>query len=65
MEDRICGCGNGIQDEKHVLFSCSKTERERTRYGVDESVDDVGELMNGMDVHKLVSFVHECMNHFK
>ena len=65
VEDRICGCGNGIQDEKHVLFSCSKTERERMRFGVDEGIDDVGELMNGMDVHQLVSFVHECMKHFK
>ena len=64
-EDRICCCGNGIQDEKHVLFNCSKTENERGRYGVDEGVSDVGELMDGMDVHELVSFVHECMKHFK
>ena len=48
-----------------MLFNCSKTENERGRYGVDEGVSDVGELMDGMDVHELVSFVHECMKHFK
>ena len=59
---RLC---NGIQDEKHVLFNCSKTENERGRYGVDEGVSEVGELTDEMDVHELVSFVHECMKHFK
>ena len=65
VEDRVCVCGNGIQDEQHALFSCAKTESERRRFGVDDGASNVGELMELMDVHELVSFVHNCMKHFK
>ena len=64
VEDRVCECGNGIQNEQHVLLSCPKTESERGKFGVDGSVN-VGDLMDGMEVVELVSFVHECMKHFK
>ena len=65
VEDRVCECGNGIQDEQHVLFKCAKTESERRKFGVDEGASNVGEMMELMDVHELVSFVHSCMKHFK
>ena len=65
VEDRVCDCGGGVQDEQHVLFSFPKTESERTQFGVDVGVANVGELMDGMDVHELVSFVHCCMKHFR
>ena len=62
----MCGCGNGVQDEQHVLFRCPKTENERRKVGLqDGAYNDIGALMGEMDVHDLVSFVHNCMNHFK
>ena len=65
VEERICDCGNGIQDEQHVLLKCLKTEGERRKYGVGEDTVNVGVLMETMNVHDLVSFVHLCMKHFK
>ena len=65
MENRLCSCGNGIQDEEHVLFQCSKTVEERRLFGVDSDVvQDMGVLMSNMKVHELVSFVFNCMKHF-
>ena len=65
VENRLCSCGNGIQDEEHVLFHCSKTEEERRLFGVDgDVVRDMGVLMSTMEVHDLVSFVFNCMEHF-
>ena len=65
-EERVCGCGNGVQDEEHVLFRCPITENERRKVGLqDGEYNDIGVLMQEMDVQKLVSFVHNCMNHFK
>ena len=63
--DRVCECENGIQDEQHVLCECAKTESERRKFGVEEGASNVGEMMKLMDVHELVSFVHNCMKHFK
>ena len=65
VEERLCDCGNGIQDERHVLLTCLKTESERRRYGIGEDTENVGALMEMMNVHDLVSFVHSCMKHFK
>ena len=66
VENRLCDCGKGIQDEPHVLFHCGKTEGDRRIFGVDgEVTSDIGALMCKMEVHKLVSFVHCCMKHFK
>ena len=65
-ENRVCNCGGGIQDEHHVLFTCQKTESERRKFGVNElENDDIGVMMDVMDVHKVISFVHSCMKHFK
>ena len=64
-EDRICDCGQGVQDESHVLFACPKTATVRQRFGVNDVVySDIGELMCSMEVHKLVTFVYECMRIF-
>ena len=63
--NRVCDCGGGVQDESHVLFECKKTEDVRRLYGVDNgNFQDIGVLMNTMDVHKLVSFVYSCMKIF-
>ena len=62
-EERVCGCGNGVQDEQHVLFWCPKTENERRNVELQDN--NIGALMQEMDVQELVSFVHNCMNHFK
>ena len=90
----MCDCGNGIQDERHALFLCERTENERIRFNVgrrtivEGSVEEtvvegsvegsfegsvegtlvagsVGELMEDMNIHELVSFVHYCMAKFK
>ena len=66
VERRVCDCGRGIQDELHVLLKCAKTEELRVRFGVRvEDYDNLGELMEKMDVHVLVSFVYNCMKLFR
>ncbi len=62
----MCDCGGGIQDESHVLFDCVKTEGVRQIFGVNNGIyQDIGELMNEMEVQSLVSFVNICMKFFK
>ena len=64
-DDRLCNCGHGVQDESHVLFVCPKTANIRERFGVnDEVFGDIGQLMCSMEVHKLVTFIFECMKLF-
>ena len=64
-ENRLCGCGTGVQDELHVLLRCTKTDVRR-KFGVRvEDYEDVGVLMDTLDVHKLVSFVYACMKIFE
>ena len=63
--NRVCDCGNGIQDESHVLFVCPKTESVREKFGVRDGVfRNIGELMNSMDIHVLIPFVYNCMKIF-
>ena len=65
VEDRVCGCGTGIQDESHVLLRCAKTEEVRRRFDVRvEEYIDLGDMMDSMDVQNLVSFVYNCMKMF-
>ena len=60
--NRVCDCGNGIQDESHVLLHCLKTGAVREKFGVsDETFQDIGDLMNSMEVNQLISFVYNCM----
>ena len=62
VEDRVCGCGTGVQDESHVLLRCTKTEEIRRRFDIHvEKYNDLRELMDSMDVHNLVPFVHNCI----
>ena len=56
-EDRLCGCGLGVENEAHVLFDCPKTEEIRVRYNVNrETYRDVAGLMDEMDDSVLVGF---------
>ena len=65
VKDRLCGCGEGIQDVSHVLFRCAKTEEIRRRFDVHvDEYKDLGGLMDSMDVHNLVPFVYHCMKVF-
>jgi hypothetical protein len=65
-EDRLCECGGAVQDEHHVLFDCPMSDDARRRFGVDsELYDDVGMLMDNLDVDVLVSYVDCCMKIFK
>ena len=45
-ENGVCDCGNGVQNEQHVLFSCPKTESKRREFGVDGNASNLGELMD-------------------
>jgi hypothetical protein len=66
VEDRLCECGGGIQDESHVLLSCPKTEHIRAQFNVtQEEYATLGVLMDEMDVDDVVSFVYCCMKIFK
>ena len=66
MQDRLCDCGRGVQNESHVVFECAKTEDIRARYNVNREVyREVAGLMSDMDGSELVGFVYECMKIFK
>ena len=63
--DRLCECGNGVQDESHVLLNCPKTGSVHKRFGVHNGIfRDIGDLMNAMDVHELIPFVYNCVKLF-
>ena len=57
VQNRVCDCGGGVQDESHVLFECSKTKEERALYRVDGANKDIGVLMGSMDVRARISIV--------
>ena len=54
VEKRRCDCGISNQDEVHVLLKCTRTE----------DYNNLGELMDKMNVHMLVPFVYNCMKLF-
>ena len=65
-DERLCGCGIGVQDESHVLLVCPKTEAIRLKFNVDTNVmNDIGTLMDSLDVNVLIPFVDCCMKVFK
>jgi hypothetical protein len=65
-EDRLCDCGEAVEDEYHVLFSCTKTDDVRRRFGVDVGLyEDVGAMMDTMDLKLLIAFVDCCVEKFK
>ena len=54
-----------VQDEKHVLFDCEKTNNVRTKYGINKELHpNISDLMKNCEPKKLVNFVEECMNEF-
>jgi hypothetical protein len=65
-EDRVCDCDRGgVQDERHIVFDCSKTTDVRGRYGInDEMYGSVSELMDNHDPSELVDFIDGCMKVF-
>ena len=68
MEDeRLCGCGSGVEDESHVFLVCPiKTEAVRHKFNVDTTVmNEIGTLMDSLDVNVLIPFVNCCMKVFK
>ena len=55
-----------MEDEFHVLFSCAKTEDVRRKFGIDVRLyENVGAMMDTLDVKVLVVFVDCCMDKFK
>ena len=66
LENRVCGCGTGVENEEHVLLSCPKTDFARKKFDVRSDVyTNVGVLMDSLDVNVLVPFVDCCMKVFK
>ena len=66
VENRVCDCGGGIQDESHVLFTCTKTDSVRRRLEIRaEDFGCIGEMMDTLDVQKLVPYVYNCMKVFE
>ena len=58
----MCDCRGGIQDESHVLFTCIKTDSARRRFEIRaEDFGCIGEMMDMLDVQKLVPYVYNCM----
>ena len=65
-EERLCGCGLAVETEEHVLLECAKTEDARRKFHVDTAnVDNIGVLMDSLDVKVLIPFVDCCMQVFK
>ena len=62
----MCDCGGGIQNESHVLFTCTKTDSIRRRFEIRaEDFGSIGEMMDTLDVQKLVPYVYNCMKVFE
>ena len=65
-ENRLCECGNVVEDEEHVLLFCPKTDLARAKFNVSRDVyPNIGVLMDTLDIMVLVPFVDLCMNVFK
>ena len=66
LENRLCECGTDVEDEKHVLLACPKTDFAREKFNVRNDVyTNVGVLMDSLDVNVLVPFVDCCLKVFK
>jgi hypothetical protein len=65
-EERLCGCGLAVENEEHVLLECPKTESVREKFHIDTAlVNDMGLLMDSVDVKVLIPFVDCCLRIFK
>ena len=64
-DDRLCDCGQGVQDENHVVFVCQRTMAIREKYGISDGVyENLGNLMENHDALQLVNFIDDCMKQF-
>ena len=65
-DDRLCDCGEGVEDEEHVLLLCPKTEFARQKFNVNRNVyPNIGVLMDELNVSVLIPFVDCAMNVYK
>ena len=55
VEMRLCDCGFGIQDERHVLFTCPRTNDMRDHYST------IDELFNERDPNKLCHYIYRVL----
>ena len=57
VEERVCVCGNGVQDERHVIELCPLTQHIRNAHGIN-SVADLMEHENRAEMcaisHKIL-----------
>ena len=63
-EERLCECGE-IQDEKHIVFFCNKTNDLREKYDVNgELYQSIGKLLDEHPLIEIVDFIDSCMSRF-
>ena len=65
-EDRLCECGESIEDEEHVLLQCLKTEFAREKFQINRNeYPSISVLMDTLELSVLVPFVDCCVRVFK
>ena len=57
---RLCGCGEGVQTEEHVLVGCSLTEGIREKYG--QTNISFNSFMNDKKSKAQLHMLHEILN---
>ena len=57
---RLCGCGEGVQTEEHVLVECSLTEGIREKYG--QTNISFSSFMNDKKSKAQLHMLHEILN---
>ena len=61
-DDRLCGCGEAIQDEEHVLLRCPKTDFAREKFHVDRNVyTSIAALMDTLEVKVFYGLLYESL----
>ena len=61
-ENRLCQCGKGVQDEKHVLIDCPLSEHIRVSANHSREIlskSTIGELFNSLYI-PLISLARYC-----
>ena len=65
-EDRLCVCGEAIEDEEHVLLRCHKTDFAREKFHIIRNeYPSISVLMDTLELSVLMPFVDCCMRVFK
>jgi hypothetical protein len=61
-EERMCSCGQSVQDEHHVLLRCQLTERARRMlYGDRDLPETLNELFDQSDQNKVAKLCYEAL----